>query len=95
MLTFRVELPYFVYDRESNISKGPFYFDSGLTFASPYGATIYARERFGRVVDEETDAEPAHGGVVDERTWNQKKALVDAGLRLEHEVDLGSVELEY
>lgn len=45
-----------------------------LTFPSPYSAEQFAKDRRAanhtvRVVDEESGAEPAHGGVVSPQTW--------------------------
>lgn len=96
MLTFRVEKPYFPYDPKTGwVANEPSWADSGLTFPSPYSAAQYAKECFGRVVDEETGAEPAHGGVIDEETWEMKKGWLKKGLRCVVPVDMGILELEY
>lgn len=51
-------------------------------FASPYGAEMFAKERrlanhTVRVVDEETGAEPASGGVESERQWLLKELYAE------------------
>lgn len=52
-----------------------------LTFASPYSAEQFAKSRRAmnhttRVVDEDSEAEPASGGVVSERNWILKAEYV-------------------
>ncbi len=60
-----------------------------LTFPSPYSAEQYAKERRAanhtvRVVDEESGAEPAYGGVVSAAQWEGREAEKQAhGFRFE------------
>lgn len=53
-----------------------------LTFASPYGAEQFAKTRRAmnhtvRVVDEDSEAEPASSGVVSPRNWVLKALWVE------------------
>jgi hypothetical protein len=75
MLTFRVETPSWGYDPLTGWVSDIIWTDSGLTFPSPYSANQYAKGVLGRVVDEETDAEPAHGGVVSQACWELGEKL--------------------
>lgn len=96
MMTYRVETCYFTLDGDH--VAGPFWYDRGVAFSSPYGAAMYAKglDGFSRVYDEDTEAEPAHGGAVDAETWEMKEEWRDRGMdRLVFEHQLKDRKLPY